>query len=178
MKVSGQCRLCQFLVDHQLSPKNYTMCYANSSWQEAADSSVAKVLDGVEKLPSMTPSALVALSNNHWWPSAFGQNWEELCHSRGQPIDCRYVNIHSSNPNLTSDERQQLASKADALLYYTCPDGPRPLGANPNTPVVAMAAQGHANSSCMNKADIMGKVQIEMSYKSCSQVRGMATCGE
>jgi hypothetical protein len=167
------------------------MCYANSSWLEAANSSEAKVMDSVEKLPSLIMPAppppppikreevLVALSNSHWWPSAFGEDWvESNCNYDGQPMNCRYVNIHSSNSNLNSDERQQLAAKADALLYYTCPDGSRPPGANPNTPLVAMTAPGQADSSCMSKTDIMGNVQIEMSYKSCSQVRGMSTCGE
>jgi hypothetical protein len=52
-KTRGQCRLCQLLLEHRASPKTYTMCYANTSWRNAADSAVAKVMADLEKLPSL-----------------------------------------------------------------------------------------------------------------------------
>eukprot|EP00775_Hariotina_reticulata_P001602 gene1602-1942_t len=176
-RIGGQCRLCQVLAEHRAAPKTYTMCYANSSWRDAADSAVAKVMSGIEKLPSLqpkAPQALVALANNHWWPEAYGHDFTDRgCMYRGHPMTCRYVNLHSSNKDLTTDQRQQLASQADALLYYVCPDGQRPEGAKATVPVVAMASQGHGKSMCMSDPDIMRNVQIEMSHRSCSQVQAL-----
>jgi hypothetical protein len=52
-EVGGQCKLCRVLLEHKISPKKFTMCYANSTWQQAADSAVAKVKAGIEVLPSL-----------------------------------------------------------------------------------------------------------------------------
>jgi hypothetical protein len=43
-KVDAKCRLCQLLVEHRKAPKKYTMCYANSTWQETSQKLVAEAI--------------------------------------------------------------------------------------------------------------------------------------
>jgi len=91
-----------------------------------------------------------------------------------QPLTCRYVNIHSSNNNMTADTRQQLASRADALLYNLCPSEPRPEGARPDTPVVSVSMESPGNYDCLNQPAVMRKADIAMSYQTCAQVNDWA----
>jgi hypothetical protein len=113
---------------------------------------------------------LVTIVNHHWWPYYLGQEWTEPCSYQDQPLTCRYVNIHSSNNNMTADTRQQLAARADALLYHICPHEPRPEGSRLNVPVVAMTIESPNNNLCMDQPEVMGKADIDMSYRRCAQV--------
>eukprot|EP00775_Hariotina_reticulata_P009873 gene9873-10031_t len=72
---------------------------------------------------------------------------------------------------MTADTRQQLAARADALLYNMCPTDPRPEGARPDTPVVSVASESPYNYDCLNQPEVMRKADIDMSYRSCAQVQ-------
>jgi hypothetical protein len=71
---------------------------------------------------------------------------------------------------MTADTRQQLAARADALLYNLCPTEPRPDGARPDTPVVSVSMESPGNYDCLNQPEAMRKADMYMSYRSCAQV--------
>jgi hypothetical protein len=114
---------------------------------------------------------LVGLVNHHWWPYYLTQQWNVSCTYQDKPLICQYVNIHSSNTNMTDEQRQQATARADGLMYHICPHEPRPAGAQPNAPVVVMTIESPGNNPCMSDPEIMKKGDIDMSYRSCSQVR-------
>jgi len=188
-KLDAKCRLCQLLVEHRKAPRQYTMCYANSTWQEASKKAVAQAavhftaqpmfmqqqqqqgqVPQQPKAQQQQQDVLITMVNRHFWAKYFGHNWTEPCSYDSQPLTCRYVNIHSSNNNMTADTRQQVASRADALVYHICPDGPRPEGVRPNVPTVAMTIESPSNHLCMNQPEVMRHADIDMSYRRCAQV--------
>jgi hypothetical protein len=111
----------------------------------------------------------VAIANQHWWATHFGQEWQETCPGLEQSVSCRFVNLYK-NPHLDRPAQRQVASRADALLYNICPIGPRPQGVRARTPVVVVSAESIANYPCQNSRKVMSRAEIEVSHRSCAQV--------
>jgi hypothetical protein len=137
----------------------------------------------VPSVPPATPSPLsslvaqsppkdilVALVNLHFWPFFQGQQWNASCSYQGQPMTCQYVNADSSNTNLTEEQRQKIISRADGLMFHICP-GDRPAVARPDAPSVVMTIESPGNNQCMRTVETMQKGHIDMSYRTCAQVR-------
>jgi hypothetical protein len=155
---------------------------AHTTQQQKSSSPVA----AAAAISSMTPAApsppsfplgqsppkdiLVAVVNLHWWNFALGHQWNASCSYQGQPMTCQYVNAHSSNTNLTEEQRQKIISRADGLVFHIC-GGDRPAGARPAAPSVVFSAESPGNNKCMRTVATMQKGHIDMSYQRCAVVR-------
>lgn len=116
------------------------------------------------------PEVMVAVLNKHYWAEFFGYDWMEMhCKHKGLPLVCRMVHVHGNKDYEDPAAAYDLVSRADGLMYSLCP-GPRHPAAHPDTPVILHSLESSHMYPCINDAARMRHVQIEMTYRTCSQV--------
>jgi hypothetical protein len=116
------------------------------------------------------PEVLVAVLNKHYWAEFFGNDWMEMhCKRNGLPLVCRMVHVHGNKDYEAPAAAHELISQADGLMYSLCP-GPRHPAAHPDTPVILHSLESSHMYPCINDAARMRHVQIEMTYRTCSEV--------
>eukprot|EP00775_Hariotina_reticulata_P004859 gene4859-5104_t len=79
------------------------------------------------------------------------------------------VHVHGNKDYEDPAAAYDLVSRADGLMYSLCP-GPRHPAAQPDTPVILHSLESSHMYPCINDAARMRHVQIEMTYRTCSQV--------